>query len=69
MPLYEYQCRGCGERFEELVSGTSQPLCPGCQGEDLEKLPSAFAVGTGRPTTQGGPACPSCPSAGSCGMN
>jgi putative FmdB family regulatory protein len=44
MPLYEYRCRKCSRRFETLVYGQEKPSCPKCQGRDLEKLWSAFAV-------------------------
>jgi putative FmdB family regulatory protein len=44
MPLYEYQCRSCGHRFEGLVRGSDVPSCPACQGRDLERLLSAFAM-------------------------
>ena len=49
MPLYEYRCRKCSRRFETLVFGDEKPACPKCEGRDLEKLWSAFAVaGTDR---------------------
>ncbi len=48
MPLYEYQCRQCGERFEALVMGSRQPVCPNCGSKDLEKAFSAPAVRSGR---------------------
>ena len=44
MPLYDYECRGCGHRFEALVRPSSPPACPSCQGQDLEQLLSLFAV-------------------------
>jgi putative FmdB family regulatory protein len=44
MPLYEYECRGCGHRFEALVRGSIVPACPSCQGQDLQQLLSLFAV-------------------------
>lgn len=45
MPLFEYRCRACGERFEHLERhSTPAARCPACQGEDLEKLISAAAV-------------------------
>jgi putative FmdB family regulatory protein len=47
MPLYEYRCRKCSRRFETLVFGNEQATCPKCQGHDLEKLWSAFAVAGG----------------------
>ncbi|MCU0607557.1 MAG: zinc ribbon domain-containing protein [Candidatus Edwardsbacteria bacterium] len=44
MPTYEYQCRSCGHRFEELQSINDQPLstCPECSG-GVERLMSAGA--------------------------
>lgn len=47
MPIFEYRCRGCGVRYEALVTGAGQasPACPRCGAEDVERLLSAFAVG------------------------
>jgi len=47
MPLFEYSCRKCSQRFERLVFGAETPECPSCGSPDLEKLLSAFAVGGG----------------------
>jgi len=44
MPLYEYDCRGCGHRFEALVRGAEVPACPECSSLDLERVLSQFAV-------------------------
>ena len=44
MPLYDYECRGCGHRFEALVRPSSPAACPSCEGTDLEQLLSLFAV-------------------------
>lgn len=45
MPIYDYQCRQCGDEFELLVLRTSgTPACPACRSEDLEQLLSGFAV-------------------------
>ena len=41
MPLFEYECRGCGRRFEYLTRGDQSPACPSCQGVELQKLLSA----------------------------
>ena len=46
MPIYEYVCRGCGERFELIVRGADVPACPSCGNLDLEHLLSMFAVST-----------------------
>ena len=52
MPLYEYACRSCGHRFEELVgshAGTapSDVKCPSCGAEEPERLLSAYATTRG----------------------
>lgn len=46
MPIYEYECRGCGHEFEFLLlpSIKATPACPTCQGQDLERLLSGFSV-------------------------
>ena len=44
MPIYEYQCRECQNRFELLVLGSDTPECPACQATDLERLMSLSAV-------------------------
>jgi len=44
MPIYEYRCTPCGERFEELVRASDPAVdCPGCGGEDVERVLSTFA--------------------------
>ena len=45
MPLFEYVCNDCSRRFETLVRTGEAPACPGCQGQRLERVLSAFAVG------------------------
>lgn len=43
MPIYEFQCGSCGERFEDLVAaGTSAPPCPRC-GAETERVLSVTA--------------------------
>lgn len=44
MPIYEYECRGCRHHFEALVRDSSTPACPACQGRDVERMVSLFAV-------------------------
>lgn len=42
MPLYDYECRVCGERFEELTASdcdTAQ-ACPACGKAEGRRLPS-----------------------------
>lgn len=74
MPIYEYRCRHCGNAFEELVFGSKQPLCPACEGADVERLLSVTAPGRVRgdaPAPAAGP-CAGCPSVrgdGGCGLS
>jgi putative FmdB family regulatory protein len=44
MPLYEYQCKKCGHRFERIqsFSAPDEKECPVCQGE-VERLISTPA--------------------------
>ena len=46
MPLFEYQCKTCGHRFEALVTGSRQPQCPRCESRELEKQFSTFGCGS-----------------------
>ena len=59
MPIYEYRCAACGERFEILVPrhDAAVPRCERCGNANVERLPSSFSV------TQPG----SAPAAGPCG--
>ncbi len=45
MPLYEYECKKCGHRFEKIQKFSDEPIkvCPKCQGA-VEKVISAPAV-------------------------
>ena len=41
MPIYEFECEGCGERFEELVAvEATAPACPSCGSERTRRLMS-----------------------------
>ena len=44
MPIFDYECRKCGEQFEMLVLKGTVAECPVCHGQDLEQLISGFAV-------------------------
>ena len=45
MPLYEYECKKCGHRFEKLRKFSDKPIkkCPECGGA-VEQLISVSAV-------------------------
>ena len=40
MPTYEYECEGCGHRFEEYQQMSDAPLksCPKCKKRKLRRL-------------------------------
>jgi putative FmdB family regulatory protein len=44
MPLYEYDCRACGHRFELLIRGPQAIACPKCSSDSVDRLLSSFAV-------------------------
>ena len=65
MPLFEYQCRSCGHRFEALVVGGRTPVCPRCASENLEKQHSTFGFGgPGRGAGSGASGAASCSTGG-----
>lgn len=45
MPIYEYKCKKCNHKFEELVFGNKKMKCPKCGSDDLKKLIPTFLVG------------------------
>jgi len=78
MPIYEYLCQSCGDRFEKLVRRTEDVLesgCPSCGQKHLQQEYSTFAAQTSSGSSQaqqpmsGG--CPSgmCQTPGLCGRN
>ncbi len=60
MPIFEYVCKDCRSEFELLVHASTEPRCPACQGRELSKQLSVFAVSRG---TSAAPA----PAPGACG--
>jgi putative FmdB family regulatory protein len=68
VPLYEYACEDCGERFEKLLplrEATRGAPCPKCGSKSVRKLMSSFAsVSSG---SSGADACPTCPT-GTCDL-
>ena len=52
MPLYDFSCRSCSNKFELLVLKRT-PACPKCGSEDLERLlslPVVHSAGTHQKT-------------------
>lgn len=65
MPIFEFSCGKCGQRFEELVPAASAKVpCPACGSRRVRKAVSAFAV-TGEARQAGGHV--GCGGCGGCG--
>ena len=42
MPIYEFQCDRCGEKFDKLMSFKDPvPACPSCDASDVRKRVTA----------------------------
>ncbi|MGI5864217.1 MAG: FmdB family zinc ribbon protein [Myxococcales bacterium] len=61
MPLYEFECRTCRERFEDLVRAADADMvvqCPTCGAKDAVRLLSAPAISLGNSAGKsGGSSC------------
>jgi putative FmdB family regulatory protein len=46
VPIYEYRCAACEERFEELVRASSEEpsACPACGSSEVARVYSPFAT-------------------------
>lgn len=50
MPIYEYRCLACSERFSKFYRSVasaqqaSPPTCPACGSEKVQRLVSPFAT-------------------------
>jgi len=80
MPIYEYCCESCGDKFEKLVRRSEDVIeagCPACSARKLRQEYSTFAPRAGAsgssaaamPEMGGG--CPAgmCGNPGMCGRN
>jgi putative FmdB family regulatory protein len=70
MPIFDYQCATCENRFETLVRGDTKVACPSCGGRKVEKLLSvpARAAGGKQSDFSGlGPPAGGCCGGGGCG--
>lgn len=51
MPIYEYRCQKCGEKFDKLVRSSAEPqtvTCPRCGADEVRKAFSLFGLGGGQ---------------------
>jgi putative FmdB family regulatory protein len=50
MPVYEFQCEECGERFEELTASEALPAaCPTCGSNEARRLLSPVSPPSRQP--------------------
>ncbi len=75
MPIYEYACKSCDTKFEQLVrsmSADAKCKCPSCGSEETARTLSVFAVSSESGKSSGGDDAPMCGRCGgmpgSCGM-
>ena len=50
MPIYEYECKTCGNRFElrrGMKENDSDVKCPACGADGPRRVLSTFATGIG----------------------
>ncbi len=49
MPIFEFTCRACGHKFEEILTlaelEAEKPVCPACGQRRVEREFSLFATG------------------------
>lgn len=65
MPIYEFQCTKCENRFDELVRtpvNLADIVCPKCGANAPRKLMSAFGFSSGgkRVSSSSSSACSTC---------
>ena len=70
MPIYEYQCAHCGERFEvrQAIGEDGSALsCPKCHAGEPKRLLSSFFCRGSKVNEPSEATCPTC-SSGVCGL-
>jgi putative FmdB family regulatory protein len=72
MPIYEYTCKSCKNRFERLVKSMSAEngvACPECGSKQTARNLSVFAVASETKTQSPPPGiCGRCGGPGPCGL-
>ena len=56
MPIFVYECKKCGEKFELLMGVTAEKpkmLCPKCQSKKIIKLLSTSNISMGKSSSGG----------------
>jgi len=50
MPVYEFECKACGSRFEELMPSETESLaCPSCGSKQARRLLSPVSPPSRQP--------------------
>ncbi|MCD6385759.1 zinc ribbon domain-containing protein [Candidatus Sumerlaeota bacterium] len=63
MPIYEYRCKECNHRFEDLIRNESEAhsvKCPKCGSKSIEKLMSSAGIQMNSSSSGGASSCPTC---------
>ncbi len=65
MPLFEFVCKKCGLKFEQMVFSINEEEieCPDCKSKEIEKQFSTFSAGNSHTTASG---CQAKQSSGCC---
>ncbi len=59
MPIYEYQCLECNEKFallQSLYPAENDTQCPKCSSSDVKKVLSSFSCNSGDSVSSSAPA-------------
>ncbi|MFH1748579.1 MAG: FmdB family zinc ribbon protein [Planctomycetota bacterium] len=71
VPIYEYNCKTCGEQFEQLIRSQSEErgvCCPACGEQQVERKLSVIATprAAAKPPPSTGPCGQCCQPDGGC---
>ncbi|MEI7812663.1 MAG: zinc ribbon domain-containing protein [Ignavibacteria bacterium] len=77
MPIFEYQCKDCNQKFEVLHKSSEcreEVICPKCNSANNKKLlstftPAGFSGSSKRAASCSGGSCPAMDSHGGCGSD
>ena len=48
MPIYEFECRKCGDKFEQLIFRSDETInCPKCESVEVQRVMSVCGFKSG----------------------